>query len=230
MVDIDHAAVIQSAAVGVHRNWYPWANLLDLQQEGWTWYYSHPQQVAKLEEYDSVKNAEYYLFAKVRDAMLRYARSEKAQQSGYAVEDEVTYGSQSLQKWLPVVISWETPEKPAEGHTGLPKGGSDPAVGGDWMASYVDVKSAWEKTDSLSQTWLSLRHGEGLTFEECGARMGVSQPAAFGAVKRAEKKLLEHLGGGRLHECDMSCECRANSWKTGPLTRRPRGLAQEWPD
>jgi DNA-directed RNA polymerase specialized sigma24 family protein len=218
MTALDTETLIALCATDVYRSYFNYVQREDLVSEGWVWVLSHPGRMEHLAEdsEENPKRATYRLRRDLRIAMQIYARREKAHRVGYAPEDEYFYDRAILEMVLPGVLN-DDPEPPELG-PGDRRAGSDPAEGGNWLALVADVTSAWEGADLSADERKAalLRHRDGLDFDAVGAALGVSSSEAHRLYSRAERRIVEQLGGQRPADCPYSCECH-----DGPLRVRP---------
>lgn len=203
-VDVD--IIIASAATAVARKYAGYVDRDDLVQEGWLWWYedsSDRRSVDKLVAEGTTRKAAWLVQRRVWRAMEKFARTEKAAQSGYSTADEAFYSSHAICSILPAVLLEDPEVGPlVEGVTGGRRAGdivakTDPAEGGTWMAMYADVTQAWETADLSDEerdTLIALFEDQ-YTQSEAATKLGVTQGAVSKRLHSALRKLSEALGG-----------------------------------
>ena len=167
----------------------------DLIQEGWVWVLEHPDQVKGFQEHENVHTSTWLLNKRLRDAMSQFARREKAHASGYEVDDEIFFSDALIRLILPSVLK-DDPTPPVQAGDRVANT-SDPAEGGVWMATFMDVKQAWEKADLTGpqRDLLIAYHRDGDTQLDLANSLKVGQPTVNKRLKRARAKLIDMLGG-----------------------------------
>lgn len=205
---LDYTACVNYAASQVLRKYKRYVELDDLIQVGLLWVTEHPTYIESLEEV-SEKLAQWRLQQRVTSPMVSYARAEKRQRLGYEATDEAFYSLNQLAEILPAVFE-NDPEPPRSASNEIRSPG-DPAEGGNWLASWLDVKHAWgmaELTGRERSTLLAL-YGEGESQASLADLLGVTAQAVQQTNTRALRKLQRVLGGERDRGCPYGCECHS---------------------
>lgn len=205
---LDIAAVIGSQAFAVAQRFKPHADQEDLQQEAWVWVLEHPAKVKEHQANEDVRLAAYRLGQDIWGVMDRYARREKAQKAGYEPEDEMFASDAVINVVLPAVLKGD-PTPPARDGERVANT-SDPAEGGGWLATFMDVKLAWERADLTDQqrALLVSYYRDEMTQAEIASTLKLGQPAVTRRLKQARAKLIDQLGGPKPPEPDAQYRSR----------------------
>jgi RNA polymerase sigma factor (sigma-70 family) len=211
---LNTSEVVQRAAWSVRQKYRSYVELEDLQSVGLLWVWEHPGQIAEFEADE--KFGLWNLRRRLYDAMKVYAEKEKAQKSGYHIADQAAYGIKQIESLLPAVFA----EDPAQPVTDTPEisGKSDPAQGGNYLVSFLDVKYALDGAElsDQEQTILGMMYGDGHSQEAIADLLDVDQSTVSRARTRSLRKLQTFLGGAGTKGCPYDCECHE-----GRLRRRP---------
>jgi RNA polymerase sigma factor (sigma-70 family) len=167
----------------------------DLIQEGWIWVLEHPAQVKGFQEHEDAKLGQWLMNKRLADSMAAYARREKAHASGYEVDDELFFSDALISLVLPSVLK-DDPTPPVQAGERVANT-SDPAEGGVWMATYFDVKRAWETADLTGQQrdLLVDYHRDEYTQSQLADKLSITQQTVAKRLKKARAKLIDKLGG-----------------------------------
>jgi RNA polymerase sigma factor (sigma-70 family) len=192
---LDVAAVIDAQAYGTALRFPGVAEADDLVQEGWIWVLEHPAKVKEYEQQENPKFAAHALGQDIWKVMDRYARREKAARGGYQPDDEIFMSDAVINVVLPSVLK-DDPTPPVRDGERVANT-SDPAEGGGWLATYMDVKHAWEKADLTGQQrdLLVSYYLHEDTQAEIATQLKLSQQAVGKRLKQARAKLIDKLGG-----------------------------------
>ena len=196
LAELDIAGVIGSQAYAVWLRFKTFVEQDDLEQEAWVWVLSTPAEVKEFTEGEEpVELRSYRLGQRVGQAMDRYARRQKAYASGYEPEDELFYSDAVINVVLPSVLK-EDPRPPVRDGERIANT-SDPAEGGVWIATYLDVKKAWKTADLTpgQRKLLVSYYRDGENQSVIAEALGVSQQTVAKRLKRARTKLIAELGG-----------------------------------
>lgn len=218
-MSLDTEAVAISAANGVYRKFSSYVDREDLQQEARLWMYEHGPLIARHCEADEDKVAEYRVQRDASMHLEKYARAQKASISGYLPEDEAWYSKGIIALVLPKVLTGDR-NAPSAAPDGLPRAQNDPAEGNTWQAMFADVQGALKGMEDRDLHLLVDRYMDELTYDEIARRWGWgSTDTAHKAVAKAERRLIDKLGGSKPKGCSPeTCEhlnCSEN------LRRRP---------
>lgn len=141
------------------------------------------------------------------DLMVKVANShlkkEDAATYNYSDQDTFEYSETLIKQTLEVIFRYEDWQSFASAVDGMPKQKSDPAIAGNNLATYADVKSAVEKLPSDQYNVIVWRYKYRWTYENIGSELEMSKQAAQrrhdGAV-RAIQRLLGRRDLGDLRE------------------------------
>jgi DNA-directed RNA polymerase specialized sigma24 family protein len=213
-LDVDEC--IRRTASAVAGRYRGFVSFDDLYMEGWVWALNHPDQLNKYKEHEAPALAAYWMSRDIWKKMDRYARDERARSLGYEPADEAFYGSAQIMNMLPHVLAG-VPLKPITEKPEIHSAG-DPAEGGDWLASYLDVKSAWDRTVLSKREDYAIRQcvGAGESRQLVGEALGVDYRTVDRCITSAVRKLSEALGGPRPSTCKPGCECHAEPLGSEP--------------
>lgn len=191
---------IASRIAGALRRRYPMTDRDDIEQECMLWAVQRP---GKVREYLAEDEDHGRLARSMRNAAVRFCEAEKAARRGYDPDDLYYYSTRELGALLGVVFDKESWASPPNGDGEKIRGG-DPAVGGNWLATLVDVDMAFSRLDYEDQEVLKLRYlagGEDKTvLRELAESYDVSVSTVDRRIKRALRHLQDELGGPRPDE------------------------------
>jgi hypothetical protein len=162
--------------------------------------------------------AEWQLYKELNKVLGRHARKEKAQQSGYQTEDESFYSLVSLAEVLPFVFA----RQPVPRERQEIRSKRDPALGGDWQATFMDIDGAWHRAPLSGQERSVLLHLylDGDSQEATANILELTQAGVSKVHRRALGKLLTALGGPNPGTgCPYDCECHEGRLRARPGTR-----------
>ena len=136
----------------------------------------------------------------MKRAVERYARKEKANKSGYQINDEVYYQTFTLGQLLPFVIASVIDGTVLEQvqemiNDGQPRGSSSPAEGGNLLISLIDIKKCFLKLDQQDQAVLRMRHYENATLQQIAQYLECAVSTADRRCTNSLRRLQEELGG-----------------------------------
>lgn len=192
------AALAGMAAKHVWQQFRPYVEIEDLMGEAWLWAYADPDRVNDILDIRIKSAREKRMFAVVRSHLGKWARREKAHKCGYRMDDEVFYSLDVLREILPDAYEPEgwfrVTGPPAEAPIART---ADPALGGDAIASYVDVRKALAGLPERDQEVLELKYRQGDSTKAIALALGISVTAATNRVERALGRLRKALGGAR---------------------------------
>lgn len=188
----DLTDVIQECAGAVRRQFRDWVEFDDLVQEGWLWALSNRGQVDEWLQQDAAGLVKFRLIR----YLLRYARREKAERSGYSVDDEFFYSLEMLRVLLPVVLA-SNGQAPASG--GEVKGRKASQEYGEWEATYADLRTAFRALSREDQALLSAYYVQQRPSAVLAAELGCTDAAVRNRATAALKRLQKNVGGPPLH-------------------------------
>jgi RNA polymerase sigma factor (sigma-70 family) len=136
----------------------------------------------------------------MKRAVERYARKEKANKSGYQINDEVYYQTFTLGQLLPFVIASVIDGTVLEQmqemiNDGQPRGSSSPAEGGNLLASLIDIKKCFLKLDQKDQAVLRMRHYDNATLQQIAQYLECAVSTADRRCTNSLRRLQDELGG-----------------------------------
>lgn len=215
-----------SEAATLARRW-PGVERDDIRQEILLWALEAAESGSELAE-DGLGDDEYQqrrkvLRFKLRDAGAQYCRRqerarrrERAAALGFDVDDEAFYGLVQLRLLVQAYFAEGITEHPPRGRADSVRRAGDPAEGGTWMASLLDVERGLRSIPLhyLERLWDRCGPDQaGLTDEEYGWQRGITEHQVRGRVRTALRALQIQLGG-------------QNPWNRGPTPRGPERPAQ----
>lgn len=167
----------------------------DIRQECWLWFIEHPNKTEEWIELPD-KDGDRLFARSLRNAALRFCVAEKANITGYSVEDLFWYSADFIKELLPTVLSedWSKAEK----RYGQPSSHRPPAESGDWMAYAGDVARAYASLSSEEQMLVKRFYAEDVPADKLMEESErPTARAAMMAANRAVHKMVKFLGGTR---------------------------------
>lgn len=190
-----------TAARAVHRSFYRWVEREDLQQAALEYAWKRRDVVAKFVMRDDEAERRQGLSALntfLRRAAERYARKEKAKQSGYEASDEYFYRVSILEALIKVL---RTGDLDMAGQVfdaellGAKRSKRLANEGGNLMAMVADVDRAMKKVDERTKEIMFNRYGDDMTLAQIAQLHEISTSRADQIVHAGMKQLIEALGG-----------------------------------
>jgi RNA polymerase sigma factor (sigma-70 family) len=192
-----------SVAYAVHRRYKHWVEREDVTQECIAWAVTRNAYITEQMSVEDPKQLEHNqsrIAWQMKRAVERYARREKANKSGYQINDEVYYQTFTLGQLLPFVISSIIDGTVLEQmqemiNDGQPRGSSSPSEGGNLLASLIDIKKCYLKLDQKDQELLRMRHYDNATLQQIAAFLECAVSTADRRCTNALRRLQDELGG-----------------------------------
>ena len=192
-----------SVAYTIHRRYRAWVERDDVHQECMAWALTRNDYITEqmsVEDANQRKHNEQRIAWQMRRVAERYARKEKANKSGYQLQDEAYYETLILGQLLPFVIAsiidGTVLEQAQEMiRDGQPRGSSSPAEGGNLLASLIDIKKAFLELDEKDQAVLRMRHYENATLQQVAQFLECAISTADRRCTTSLRRLQENLGG-----------------------------------
>jgi RNA polymerase sigma factor (sigma-70 family) len=192
-----------SVAYAVHRRYKHWVEREDVTQECIAWAVTRNAYITEQMSVEDPKQLEYNqsrIAWQMKRAVERYARKEKANKSGYQINDEVYYQTFTLGQLLPFVITSIIDGTVLEQmqemiNDGQPRGSSSPSEGGNLLASLIDIKKCYLKLDQKDQELLRMRHYDNATLQQIAAFLECAVSTADRRCTNSLRRLQDELGG-----------------------------------
>ena len=192
-----------SVAYAVHRRYKHWVEREDVTQECIAWAVTRNAYITEQMSVEDPKQLEHNqsrIAWQMKRAVERYARKEKANKSGYQINDEVYYQTFTLGQLLPFVISSIIDGTVLEQmqemiNDGQPRGSSSPSEGGNLLASLIDIKKCYLKLDQKDQAVLRMRHYENATLQQIAQYLECATSTADRRCSNSLRRLQDELGG-----------------------------------
>lgn len=185
----DVTDVIAQCAANVRRKFGHWVEYEDLVQEAWLWVLEHRHDV---DEWLSAGRAGLVSFRITRH-LLRYARKERADRTGYSGEDQFYYSLRALRRMLPLVLTSDgTPPGAGDSVTRAPGGARS---SGEWEAAYADIRRAYAELDDGDQGLLWSVYVAEVPTRSLAILYGLTTDALTAKVRRCMERLQSKLGG-----------------------------------
>lgn len=191
----------------------------DFYQEAWIWVASHPKKIALWFDPDltAPKVGEKMLAQTLRNELADIGEDLKAQHLGYSRDDLSHYSRAMLRELLPSMFDDEAWLHPEQG-TGERRAPSDPAAGGNWVATLADVSRAYDSLDASDRDLLAAFHRDEYSNKLLSEMHDVTEQTMSYRHDQAVKRLLKALGGpkdlggadAKAH--DAECE---HAWRSG---------------
>jgi RNA polymerase sigma factor (sigma-70 family) len=195
--------IVPSVVLTIHRRFRQWVEKADLTQEAWAFVLSRADSFNELLEEPSEiqrKWNEKRIAWQIKRTLERYARKEKANKSGYQINDEAYYDTITIAQLLPFVIKSFVNDTALEQsqiliNDGQPRKPAAPAEGGNLLAMLVDIKKAYEKLEKEDQEILRLRYHENATLQHIAEYLECAVSTADRKVTNSLRKLQNNIGG-----------------------------------
>ena len=192
-----------SVAYAIHRRYKHWVEREDVTQECIAWAVTRNAYITEQMSVEDPKQLEHNqsrIAWQMKRAVERYARKEKANKSGYQINDEVYYQTFTLGQLLPFVITSIIDGTVLEQmqemiNDGQPRGSSSPSEGGNLLASLIDIKKCYLKLDQKDQELLRMRHYDNATLQQIAAFLECAVSTADRRCTNALRRLQDELGG-----------------------------------
>ena len=190
--EVHHIVAVVSR--NVHRRFRNWIDFEDIQQEAYLWCLSKPRKVT--EYLDDGKQGEKKLTLSLRRHCEQQARKAKAAANGGHYSDEFFYEISQLSELLPLMFDRENwLEQPQDFGADKVSGTREPAEGGNWLTTMVDVSTAYEALTIEDRRLLRRYYWDEWTFKMIADAEQVEPHQARKAVYEALVHLLDELGG-----------------------------------
>ena len=182
---VDRAAGIAMSNFPAHHD------INDVKQEMWVWIMQKKSFVVERLDHENGEQTLINLLVKVGQSFLK---TEDAKSYGYSEEDRFYYSVELIKSILEVIFRYEDWQSFALSQDAQPKAKTDPALGGNNLASYADVKSAVEKLPEDYYNIIVWRYKYLYTFTQIGAQQGTSKQSVHERHERALKAIQALLG------------------------------------
>jgi DNA-directed RNA polymerase specialized sigma24 family protein len=201
--------VLDSVAAQMSRRYWSFGGTHEeLVQEGWLWAAEHPEKLLLWfdDELTDPKAGEKMLAKSLRNHLQGYGESLKAQALGYSTDDLTYYSRQYVRELLPLMFDDEAWMHPEQGD-GERRAPSDPAAGGNWVATLADLSRAFAKLDVNDRDLLTRFHRDDVSNNAMADRCGVSKQTMSDWHDKAIRRLVDLLGGPRPRSShDAECQ------------------------
>jgi hypothetical protein len=200
-------------AAAVTRRWSSWVEYDDVLQEIVVYYLRNRAKLDPLmepavdpESGEPSKAADRANRARLERLMSkageRYARRQKAEQSGYRVEDEYFYTQETVEAFLPVIVSGGSDLSVLDSAALVSErvnGGRALHEGGNADAILADLRRAYYALPIDTRALLASVFEPGMIRSDAeqvaGEDLGISRWAVRGRVERAINALIRNAGG-----------------------------------
>jgi hypothetical protein len=180
-------------------------DISDVKQEIWVWVMERKNVVTRILADSDGSDAA--LIDPMVKAANEYLKSEDAAVYGYDEEDQFNFPLDMIKSILEVVFrheDWQSFAQAAQ--EGMPRAKSEPATGGNNLASYADVSRAITSLPEDQYNLLVWRYKYNETFEQIGAHVGISRQAAQQRHEGAVSAIQQFLGKRDLGELRNASE------------------------
>ena len=192
-----------SVAYAIHRRYKNWVERDDVAQECIAWAITRNAYITdqmSVEDPQQLEHNQRRIAWQMKRAVERYARKEKANKSGYQINDEVYYQTFTLGQLLPFVIASVIDGTVLEQmqemiNDGQPRGSSSPAEGGNLLAALIDIKKCFMKLHQHDQTVLRMRHYDNATLQQIAQYLECAVSTADRRCSNSLRRLQDELGG-----------------------------------
>lgn len=188
---VDRAASIAKSNFPAHHD------INDVKQSMWVWIMENKNTVTRVLTEDEYESKLSGLLIRAANTHLK---TEDAAVYGYSEEDRFFYSVDLIKSILEVVFEYEDWQSFAMSQDTQPKAKSEPALGGDNLAGYADVKSAVEKLPEDYYNLLLWRYKYHNTFSAIGTMTDTTGEAVRQRHERALRAIQTLLGQQSLSE------------------------------
>jgi RNA polymerase sigma factor (sigma-70 family) len=189
---VDRAAGIAKSNFPAHHD------MDDVRQTLWVWVFETKNTVTRiLDDPDSTPTAIVSLLVR---AASEHLKKEDAAVYGYAEEDKFFYSIDQIKSILEVIFTHEDWQSFASAIDPQPKAKSNPAQGGNNLASYADVSRVVKELSEDYYNLIVWRYKYRNTFEEMGRLTRTDRSSVRQRHDRALKALQKLLGEKSLGE------------------------------
>lgn len=184
---VERAASIAKSNFPAHHD------VSDVKQELWVWIMENKNTVSRVlaEENGEATLVNNYLIRAAQTAL----RTEDAASYGYSEEDQFNFPLGMIKNILEVVFiheDWQSFAQAAQ--DGMPRRKSEPATGGNNLASYADVSRAITSLPEDQYNILVWRYKYQETFAQIGEHLTISRQAAQQRHETAVSAIQQYLG------------------------------------
>lgn len=197
----------------------------DVEQELWVWVMSKKNTVIDVLKREDGEGILFNMMVKVANSHLK---EEDAATYGYDEQDRFNYSLDMIKSILEVVFSHEDWQSIASAiGDGMPRAKSEPALGGNNLASYADVSRAVSQLPEDYYNLVVWRYKYQKTFTQIGLETDSSKQAVSERHNRALKAIQVLLGQQSLSELrrgyDGRTEARGNASGQARIERDYQG-------
>lgn len=189
--------IATSVSYQVHKRYKVYFDAADVRQELVLWAIRKQHKVKEwtnpTQEKEDLAGGIKQLATAMRREADKYCRTEKAKAVGYETRDEAFYNIGVIEELLAHIGELETPQLGLQMR--VSSGGSDPATGGNFTISLIDVRSAFNKLNPADRLMLEMRYQEGLTLQQCADALEMPLTTVHRHINHALEAMVEDLGG-----------------------------------
>jgi hypothetical protein len=191
----------------------------DVEQELWVWVMQNKNTITRvLSSEDATENAVIPLLVKAANS---YLKIEDSQTYGYDEEDVFNFSLEMIQSILEVVFEYEDWQSFATAaQDGMPRAKSEPALGGNNLASYADVSRAITSLTTDQYNTLVWRYKYHYTFTQIGVESGITKQGAENRHRSAVNAIQQFLGKGNLADLRRGYDGRTEARGNGASNAR----------
>jgi DNA-directed RNA polymerase specialized sigma24 family protein len=201
---VERAAAIAASKFPAHHD------ISDVKQELWVWIMEKKTFVNERLSQENGEQSLINIMVKVGQSALL---TEDAQTYGYSEEDQFNYPLDMIKSILEVVFKHEDWQSFAQSQDGMPRAKSEPALGGNNLASYADVSRAVESLPEDQYNVLVWRYKYHYTFQQIADESGLTNQGAQNRHSAAVAAIQQYLG-----KRDLSGLRRGWEGRTEPRT------------
>lgn len=194
----DHAAVTSATKITYSR-YRQYVDYADVQQELYLWLFINYSKAEGWREQYAERHAERTVVRALRRAGERYARKEKAEQCGYAPEDEFFYSIPMCADLLQLYFDPEWMMPAGQDLTEDTVGGKPASESGDLMTMVADVGRAYEAQPAADKELLAYVYNGERVVSDAIASLSLDWECTYSAansrIRRVMGRVREKLGG-----------------------------------
>lgn len=219
MIDYTRLTPMVEQAAGIAKSNFPaHHDIDDVKQSLWVWIMEKKSFILETLKRENGEQTLMNIMVKVGQSALL---TEDAAEYGYSEDDQFFYTLDMIKSILEVVFKHEDWQSFASAAgDGMPRAKSEPATGGNNLASYADVSRAITSLPEEQYNLLVWRYKYRETFAQIGTHLGISRQAARERHEVALNAIQRFLGRTDLAQLRNGYEGRTELRTNGAVNAR----------